>query len=254
MTGVDIPVDGIPLLIHNPTITEISLMGDKDFFLAMQYFCLEKNQLIQDKKVLDSLTNFQVLMKIIQQTQNKKSLIQTFLLLLFPQYNITILPSSIILSSKDMPVVTIDDNNFDILQDYIRTILCAHNLFQGENIIYKPANKAAQAIADKLMAGRKKVADIKNKEGGNESVLTRYVSILTIGTNSMNLRDCCNLTLFQLFDLMERYTAYNEWNMDFKVRLAGGDPKHETESWMRNLYTKETNTAFTAKDGGISVY
>lgn len=232
-------------------------MGDKDFFQAMQYFCLEKDQLILDKKVSDTLTNFQVLMKVLEQSQDKsrkKDMIQTFLLLLFPQYNATLLPASIILTSKDKPIVTIDDNNFEILQEYIRIILCAYNLFQGENIVYKPANAAAKKIMDKIMAGRRKVAEIKEKEGGNESILTRYISILTIGINGMSLRDCCDLTLFQLFDLMARYTAYNEWNMDFKVRLAGGKIEHETESWMRNLYQKQNDNAFTANDSGISVY
>jgi hypothetical protein len=53
------------------------------------------------------------------------------------------------------------------------------------------------------MKGRKKVAELKG--GNTESILSRYVSILTVGMNSMSLRDCLQLTMYQLFDLMERY-------------------------------------------------
>nr|DAL81141.1 MAG TPA: hypothetical protein [Bacteriophage sp.] len=70
-----------------------------------------------------------------------------------------------------------------------------NSIFQGNNIIYNPANDKAKEIAEKLMRGRKKVAEIKSK-GSNESVLTRYISILTIGTNTMSLEDCLNLNMF----------------------------------------------------------
>jgi hypothetical protein len=102
-------------------------------------------------------------------------------------------------------------------------------------VIYKPANEAAKRIADKILKGRQKVATIKNK-GENESVLTRYISILTIGTNSLTINDCLNLNLYQLFDLMERYNAFVEWDADLRVRLAGGKPDKQVESWMRNIH------------------
>jgi hypothetical protein len=36
---------------------------------------------------------------------------------------------------------------------------------------------------------------------------------------------------------MERYNAYVEWDVDLRVRLAGGEPKQQVETWMRNLYS-----------------
>lgn len=87
------------------------------------------------------------------------------------------------------------------------------------------------------MRGRRKVAEIKSK-GNNESVLTRYISILTIGSNTMSLEDCLNLNMFQIFDLMERYNAFIEWDVDLRVRLAGGKPDKPVESWMRDIHPK----------------
>jgi hypothetical protein len=36
---------------------------------------------------------------------------------------------------------------------------------------------------------------------------------------------------------MERYGAYVEWDTDLQVRLAGGKPDKQVETWMRNLYS-----------------
>lgn len=238
MVGLDIPIPEIQTSIHPPTIKEIALMGEQDFFMAMQYLCVDKESLIQDETLLATLTNFQVLMKVLEQSQDKqkKVIIQTLLLLLFPSYTALILPASIILSGKDKSPITIDDNNFEIIQEYIKQVLCANSMFQGDNIVYNPANEAAKKIADKIMAGRRKVAQLKGGNN-NESVLTRYLSILTIGTNTLSLEQCTNLTLFQLFDIMERYTAFVEWDTDLRVRLAGGKPDKTVETWMRDMHT-----------------
>jgi hypothetical protein len=53
------------------------------------------------------------------------------------------------------------------------------------------------------MRGRQRVAAQKGEL--NVSVFTQYLSILTVGLNSMSLNDVINLTMFQLYDLIERY-------------------------------------------------
>lgn len=236
MAGIDIPMPELQLTIHAPTIKEIAFMGERDFFTAIQYLCVDKEVLIQDETLLVTLTNFQVLMKVLEQSQDreKKGAIQTLLLLLFPDYKNTFTPNSIILTRKDFQPVLIDENNFDVFQEYIKRVLCVNSIFQGDNVVYNPGNEAAKKIADKIMAGRRKVAQLKG--GNTDSVLTRYLSIVTIGTNTIGLEKAINLTLFQLFDLIERYTAFVEWDIDLRVRLAGGKPDKTVETWMRDLH------------------
>lgn len=240
MAGIDIPIPELQLIIHVPTIREIALMGETKFFMAVQYLCLNKESLIQDETLLSSLTNFQVLMKVLEQSQDKdkKNAIIMLLTLLFPEYMPIITRNSIMLNKMaDKETRLIDNDNFDVFQDALKEILCVNSIFQGNNIIYNPANDRAKEIAEKLMRGRKKVAEIKSK-GNNESVLTRYISILTIGTNTMSIEDCLNLNMFQIFDLMERYSAFVEWDVDLRVRLAGGKPDKPVESWMRDIHPK----------------
>jgi hypothetical protein len=59
---------------------------------------------------------------------------------------------------------------------------------------------------------------------------------LTIGVGSMGLKDVMNLTLYQLYDLVERYMLFVNWDMDIKSRLAGGKPDSQPDNWMKNIH------------------
>lgn len=236
MAGIDIPISELQLTLRQPTIKDIAFIGENDFFTALHYLCLDKSQLIEDESLLQDLTNFQVLLKVIEQSESKdkKIAIITLLSMLFPYYKPLMTPRSIILQNeKNGENILIDDNNFKILQDILKEVLCVSNIFQGDNIIYNPGNAEAKRIADKLMRGRRKVAELKGKN--NESAISRYLSILTVGI-PMPLKDILNLTIYQLFDLVERYTLYIDWDVDLRVRLAGGTPKSEAENWMKNIH------------------
>lgn len=260
MAGIDIPVIELQLTFHSPTIKEIAYMGEQNFFMASQYLCLQKEQLIQDKNLLSSLTNFQVLMKVLEQSddKNKKTAITQLLTLMFPDYIPMLTPNSIILSSQQegQQPMLIDDTNFDIFQNVVKEILCIHNLLQRDNIVYNPVSKRAKEIAAKLDKARQKIQSMKAAEGNNnsESILTRYLSILTVAKVT-TLTEGLGFNLFQLFDLMERYTGYTEWDADFRVRLAGGEPKSEPESWMRDLHSNnQPQTPVGAGSDQIKVY
>lgn len=238
MAGVDIPFPALELTIHVPTIREIAMMGEANFFQAVQYICLDKDYLIQDKNISSVLTNFQILMKVLNQSQDaeKKRSVVMLLKLLFPDRAAAITKNSIILTAigtTNQPIL-IDDNNFDAFQGVLKTVLCVNSLFQGNNVVYNPANAAAQKIVDKIMEGRRKVAAQKNGATG-ESALTRYLSILSVGLH-LPISNCSDMNMFQLFDLIERYTAQIEWDTDLRVRLAGGKPDKPVESWMRDLH------------------
>ena len=235
MTGIEIPYPPLQLIIHSPTIKEIAYMGEQEFFTAIQYLCIDKDSVTQDENVLLNLSNFQILMKVLEQpsSADKKILIQTLLMLLFPSSQILMTPRSINIITDDN-IVMIDEGNFEEFQDIIKRILCMTNMFQGKNVMYNPEGKKAKEIAAKLMKGRQRVAAQKAEKG--DSVLTRYLSILRIGAQ-IPLSESIEYNLFQLFDQVERYSAYVEWDTDLRVRLAGGKPDKQVESWMRNLYS-----------------
>ena len=81
------------------------------------------------------------------------------------------------------------------------------------------------------MRARQRVAEQKMQgEGEGGSMFSQYLSILTVAIGSMSLKDLCELTMYQMYDLVERYTLYLNWDLDVKSRLAGGKPDKPADS------------------------
>lgn len=234
MCGTDIPVPECQLVVHQPRINEIALIGEQEFFLGVQSFCIRKSMVIQDESLLRNTNNFQILQTVInsQEGAEKKMAIQQICTLFFPKYKVSFTPRSIMFLGGEQPI-TIDENNFDFLQEAISSICCLKSGPQDQQT-FNPADKRAAEIAQKLMRGRQRVAEQKGEN--NASIFSQYVSTLTIGLSSMSLKDAMDLTIFQLYDLVERYMLYVNWDMDIKSRLAGGKPDSQPDNWMKNIH------------------
>lgn len=233
MTGIDIPVPELQLAIHQPTIKEISMIGEKDFFIGAQTLCLNKSLYIQDETLLSQTTNFQIFMTMMQNKESviTKECVLRVLQLIIPNAQVLFTPRAVMLNLGDHSV-NIDESNFETLQAILKDIFC---LKESGQEAFNPANEEAKKIAEKLMRGRQRVAAQKAKEGG-DSIFTQYLSILTIGLESMGLDKLINLTMFQLYDLVERYMLYSNWDLDVRQRLAGGKPDSEPENWMKPIH------------------
>ena len=234
MCGIDIPIPEIQVAIHQPKIKEIALIGEADFFIAVQCLNINKDLLRQDKTLLQNTNNFQIFMTIMseKETKDKKFATQQLLSLLFPSYNVMITPRSILLQGEKTSHI-IDDNNFDAFQKVVKQIFCVANK-NNQQAGFNPANDKAREIAEKLMRGRQRVAE-KNGSA-NTSVFSQYLSILTVGLSSMSLQELMELTIFQLYDLVERYQLYISWDIDIRSRLAGAKPDDRPDNWMKNIH------------------
>ena len=91
----------------------------------------------------------------------------------------------------------------------------------------------AKEIADKIMAGRKKVAELKGNS--NVSVFTQYISMLSVGLH-ISMREFKQYTMFQLYDAVERFTLWLNWDIDLRSRLAGAKPDEHPRNWMENIH------------------
>lgn len=236
MCGTDIPVPECQLIVHQPLIKEIALIGEEDFFTGLQCLCVNKNKLAVEEEAIKNKTNFEIFMTIFNQKEDieKKKAIQQVCTLLFPNFKVNFTPRSIMLLGGPHPIA-IDQNNFEPLQNAIALIGCL-NSSSNSSQSFNPADKRAAEIAKKIMKGRQKVAQEKAAKGGEGSIISQYISILTIGLHSMGLQDIMNLTLYQLYDLVERYKLYTSWDLDIKSRLAGGSPDSQPDDWMKNLH------------------
>ena len=234
MCGIDFPIPECSLIVHQPTIKEIAFVGERDFLIGAQTLGLNKSMFVQDKTHLDEITNFQIFMTIMRnpETKQQKECVLKVLQLLFATYNITLTPNSLLFLKDDKSII-VDNDNFEFLREACRSIFCMKDGPMDQQA-FNPANKKAQEIAKKLMRGREIVA--AQKGNSNSSIFTQYVSILTVGLNSMSLKELTELTMFQLYDLIERYGLYTNWDLDIKQRLAGGKPEKAPDNWMKNIH------------------
>ncbi len=234
MCGTDYPVPECQLTIHQPRIKEISFIGESDFFSGVQCLCLHKSMFVKDETLLADTNNFQIFMTIMSEKEaiDKKVAVQQVCTLLFPKYKVIFTPRSMILNG-DGQHIQIDENNFNFLQEAISNICCLKTGPMDQQS-FNPANAKAREIAEKLMRGRQRVAAQKGET--NISIFSQYLSILTVGLGSMSLQDTTDLTMFQLYDLVERYMLYINWDMDIRTRLAGGKPDSQPDNWMKNIH------------------
>ena len=234
MCGTEFPVPECQLVVHQPRIKEIALIGEKDFFTGIQSLCIDKRMAIQDKSILESTNNFYIFMTIMseKETADKKFAVQQVLSLLLPDYKVSFTPRSLLLNGPG-GMITIDENNFDFLQEAVTQICCLRT-GPSDQSTFNPADDKAREIAAKLMRGRQIVAEQKGES--DTSIFSQYLSILTIGVGSMSLHDGMELTIYQLYDLVERYMLFINWDMDIRSRLAGAKPENKPDNWMKNIH------------------
>ena len=234
MCGTDYPVPECQLIIHQPRIKEIALVGETDFFSGIQCLCLNKTMFVKDESLLRDTNNFQIFMTIMSEKEaaDKKFAVQQVCTLLFPNYKVVFTPRSVLFNGGESPIM-IDETNFEFLQAAISSICCLKTGPMDQHS-FNPANTKAREIAEKLMRGRQRVA--AQKGTNNASIFSQYLSTLTVGLGSMSLQDAMDLTMFQLYDLVERYMLYINWDMDVRCRLAGGKRENQPDNWMKNIH------------------
>ena len=214
ISGIDIPFPQCQLVIHQPTISEIAFIGDTDFFMGVQCLCLYKSMFVEDKNLLLNVNNFQIFMMIMQDAsaKDKKEAVKKVLNLLFPNKQVLFTPQSILLNEDNNSSI-IDATNFEDLQEILRKVFCMDNAAMDQQT--------------------ERIAEERNDK--NSSIFSQYLSILTIGLH-ISLNELIKLTMFQLYDLIERYHLWIGWDLDVRLRLSGGKPEDRVENWMKNIH------------------
>ena len=90
MTGCDYPIPECQLTLHQPTIKEIGLIGENDFFTGSQCLSIYKSMFVtEDKSALDDINNFQIFMTVMRdkESMEKKHSVLQVLTLFFPKYD-----------------------------------------------------------------------------------------------------------------------------------------------------------------------
>ena len=227
LSGGDIPFAEAQIAIHQPTIYEISYIGEQAFYTGIEFLRFSKNSLAEEDKIrLEGLTDFNILMSIMKEknaiVQQNKVCIEMVLSLLFPAYQISL--DKVIKLSKEGEEHEINDKNFEIFREIINQMFCLKTMgLTGE---YNPAGKASQEIAEKFRKRRQKLNEEKKVNGGKIEILGRYISILAVGEQK-DLNSLMKYTIYQLFDEFQRFELKASYDLYFEAKLAGAQDLKE---------------------------
>ena len=227
----DIPFLEAQVNIHQPTIGEISIIGEESFFSGCQLLNFSKNILKDvDKVDLSDRSDFEVFMSIMcsSEKQVHKNNALMVLALLFPNYQIKCTPSELLLVNEK-GISRINTTNFDAFKNILVSMFVLDD--SSANGGYNPVDGRAKKIAEKLQKAKKKANDGTKKV----AILSRYVSILTVGENK-DMNSFMEYTVFQLKDEFKRFQLKQSFDIHVKAKLAGAKDLDEVENWMDNVH------------------
>lgn len=218
--GVDIPIPECQIILHPPSLKEISMIGEKIFLRGITILSLDKEQFNEGKVDLSNTSNFKIFMTIMQSEEGKeqKKAVKEAFSLLVPNSKLSFTPRSLLLNYNSSNVI-IDESNFEFLQKVIKQAFC---LEEKQSEKFNPADKNAARIAERMKQTRKEVARRKGDDVG--SIYARYASAISVGLH-LPLNIVNAYTIYQIRDILERYSLWMDYDIDMKSRLAGADIK-----------------------------
>lgn len=235
LSGNDIPFIEAQLIIHQPTIKEIGLIGEEVFFTGCQLLNFSRNLLNEEDKMhLGDQSNFDILIAILREQnavmQKNRNCVNMVLALLFPDYKIQF-QNQCILLEKDEQYYQINRDNFEQFKEIISIIF---QLKQDDKATFNPSGELASRIAAKLQKRHQKLAE--DKPDKKIDILSRYVSILSVAQHKdMNM--LLNYTVYQLYDEFKRNELKMGYDVYIKAKMAGAKDLKEVEDWMKDIHS-----------------
>ena len=236
ITGIDIAVDELKLVFHQPKVAEIARIGEQNYFLALSITHMSPKQLgIKTPEV----TSWQIFQESINQqlpgVKSTRILIQNFLQLFITE-RVNLGPRSIMIDQGELGILNIENDNFDLFQEVI-CLLGGYSLLSPAEEQFNPKNKRAAEIAEKMKAARARIAKQKPQSTG-DGFIAKYVrAVVTRTANS--LEDVGKMTLLQLNSILKTYLNWEEYDLDVRSRLAGAKNDNPLEHWLIKEIDKE---------------
>ena len=243
--GIDIPFLEAGITIHQPRLKEIAYITEHRFWLGCQLLKFDKENLTeQDKNSLSNWSNFNILMSMIQEknmeSQQAKLNVLSILTLLFPYYTINLGTKAIQLQhSQTKEIAEINNNNFEIFKNFVSEMFC---LKGGDDKQYNPAGDLAKKLADKFKKARaKKMQLASNGRNQKVSILSRYISILTVGQKK-DMNSFQDYTVYQLMDEFSRFNLKLQYDAWVKYKIAGAQDLQTPEDWLKDMYNDKQDS------------
>lgn len=240
-TKANIPFPAAQLTIVQPSVKNISLLGEESNFLVSVNALTKNYRAIKDNFDLSQLSNFEIFMTMMMEkdvnVQKIKQNVEQILSLLFPNHQIMMTPQSIILINEEKKSFLIDANNFDAFADIIYDMFCLRNFHGDDFDDYNPGGDRARALVEKFRKKRELLAELRRERGENSSlmsVLERYISILAVGERK-DKNQLAEYSVFQLVDEFKRFQLKETFDFTFQAKMAGAQKIKDAKDWMGDI-------------------
>jgi hypothetical protein len=225
MAGTPIPVDQLGIVINQPKIKDIAMLGEEKFYQSLSYFLINKDKL----NIPINISDFDLFIYTLTQSQElQQSIADLFTLIIEDLESIKFFDGFILIKAAGHECI-IDEPKFLIIKETLIRVFCLEDTQSSD---LNPANEAAQKIAEKLKKRKELLVGESSKS--DEQIYTTLISILVIGSNTMNLEDCLNLTIFQIQNLFKRFNLFFEFNIQMRSMLQGAQDIELTE-WTKQF-------------------
>ena len=251
LAGTDIPFPEAQISIHQPTLKEISYIGEDKFFYGSQLLKFSKDILnTEDKNRLSNYADFDILMQIVLDgKKNNEKIIKEsvdnmiyILQLLFPNYEIKITDKEIVIAKEDEKHF-LNKENFDAFKKIVNEIfLLKHDKNNGD---YNPQGNLSKRIAEKFRKRHQQLAKLKG-DGKKIAIYSRYVSILAVGEQK-DINDLMQYTIYQISDEYKRFCLKTEYDFFIRAKLQGVKDIKEPEDWMQDMYDEKPKSSAPQK-------
>lgn len=254
---VDIFINEIGEMIHQPSIKEIALItqGEKRFFEIIDQVCRtiidkdlidsQKGIAERDRMFLKSINSFDYFLALITQDFTLYYNLKLLLKLFFPDYHCDIedrykeetgIYLTMSSEKKEKRPFKIDKTNYDVIINYIKLICClrVESIEKEAMQEFNPANEAARKIAEKIAAGRKKVEELKTEQVKDEYFLAKMQNILR-GTGKFSSSELEEMSIYQLKNTYRRFSMYSTYEEQNLYKANGFEIKEFID------YTEEIN-------------
>lgn len=244
LSGSDIPLKECNIIIKQPTLKEICLFGEDNFLANVNFFTkAEKvvSSIREGNSRLAMLSDFQLLMIIIDEDSLTKKSIIDFFELILPGYRVRFDPGSIcfLIEGSEKIVGQLNPMNFLTFQKTLEILFIPKSILKENEPDYNPANDKAAEIAAKLKKGRQIREEMTADQGKSSgSLFGDWTSILSVGLG-ISIQDLFQYTPFQLYDAYKRYQkklAYDLYQKVSTTPMMDVSKMEEPDNWMEGLY------------------
>lgn len=250
IAGSPLPIPSLGLEIHQPTIREVALLGEKELFQVYSLLTMTKEKYLEvitkktnnDPEIVMSVKNslmfmddFQVILETAMQDSGLYANFVGFFYIIFPKARkITATERFLMISWQKE---TGREETIISGKEFSEMVPVFTKMFETEGSQkedFNPVNEQAAEIAAKIQARRKRLAREKGTDGEEKSALSTAISVLATA-DGLSLDTILNYTIPQVYYQLERTKKYNEYQSQITLGAFGGLKDIEIADWMHSI-------------------